>query len=103
MRIDEALRGIATLAGEPSQVDVNYVQYDSRRVRLGDLFVAMRGGATDGNRFIAGALERGAAGIITDSSEVFASGSAVPIYLVENGRRALAGIAANLLGHPSRY
>ena len=53
MRIDEALRWIARLAGEPSQVDVNYVQYDSRKVRPGDLFVAMRGGATDGNRFSA--------------------------------------------------
>ena len=102
MRIDEALRGIATLAGEPSQVDLNYVQYDSRKVRPGDLFVAMRGGATDGNRFSAGALERGAVGIVTDSPEVFASGSTVPIYLVENGRRALAGIAANLLGHPEQ-
>ena len=100
MRIDEALRGVETLAGASSSVHVNYVQYDSRRVRPGDLFVAMRGGATDGNRFIATALERGAAGIVTDSAEVFASGSPVPTHLVENGRRALAGIAANLLGHP---
>ena len=76
------------------------MQYDSRRVRLGDVFVAMRGGVTDGNRYVTVALERGAAAVVTDSREHV--GMNEPFYLVENGRRALAGIAANLLGHPER-
>src|ERR1700674_4291928 len=37
--------------GGPS-VEVNGVEYDSRRVGRGDVFVAMRGEATDGNRFV---------------------------------------------------
>jgi UDP-N-acetylmuramoyl-L-alanyl-D-glutamate--2,6-diaminopimelate ligase len=71
-------------------------------VRPGDVFVAMRGGSVDGNRFVAGAIERGAAAVVTDSREVYAAGLPVPVYLVEHGRRALAGIAANLLDHPER-
>ena len=47
------------------------VHYDSRRVGPGDVFVAMRGGSTDGNRFVEAALQQGAAAIVTDSAEVF--------------------------------
>jgi len=102
MWIYEALNGVETLERTSSTADVLRVQYDSRRVRPGDIFVAMRGGSTDGNKFIAGAIERGAAAIVTDSPEAWQQRTGVPFYLVPNGRRALAGIAANLLDHPER-
>ena len=102
MLIADAMLGVETVDGAASTVAVTGVQYDSRRVRTGDVFVAMRGEATDGNRYIAGALERGAAAVVTDSAEAFALGGAVPFYLVEHGRRALAGVSANLFGHPER-
>ena len=79
------------------------VQYDSRRVRPGDVFVAMRGGTTDGNRYIEQALARGAASIVTDSVDRFGQlNGKVDVRLVENGRRALAEMAAEALGHPER-
>ena len=99
MLIENALSGVEVLGGSAAGVEVGGVQYDSRRVRPGDVFVAMRGGTVDGNRFVAGALERGAAVIVTDSAEMTAR---VPVVRVADGRRALAGIAANLLGHPER-
>ena len=104
MQIDEALLGIEILEGPSATAEVNGVQYDSRRVGRGNVFVAMRGGSADGNRFVAGALERGAAAVVTDSREVWgrARGGRVPFSLVANGRRALAGVAANVLGHPER-
>ena len=104
MWIADALLGVETLERPASNVDVIGVKYDSRRVQPGDVFVAMRGGSADGNRFIAGAVERGAAAVVTDSREVWEARGArgVPVYLVLNGRRALAGMAANLLGHPER-
>jgi UDP-N-acetylmuramoyl-L-alanyl-D-glutamate--2,6-diaminopimelate ligase len=98
MQMDEALRGVEIVSGAAATVEVTGVQYDSRRVRPGDVFVAMRGGATDGNRFVGAAIERGAAAIVTDSRDHV--GLRVPVYVVEHGRRALAGIASNLLGHP---
>jgi UDP-N-acetylmuramoyl-L-alanyl-D-glutamate--2,6-diaminopimelate ligase len=102
MRIADAMADVETLGQTAGEAEVSGVQYDSRRVRFGDVFVAMRGGVTDGNRFVAAAIERGAAAIVTDSPEVFGSGQTVPVYLVANGRRSLAGMAANLLGHPER-
>ncbi len=102
MRIEEAMLGVEVLEAPSFQAEVTGVQYDSRKVQPGDVFVAMRGGSTDGNRFVAAALDRGAAAVVTDSREVWAAGLPVPLSLVANGRRALATIAANLLGHPER-
>ena len=101
--MDEALCGVETLERARSAVDVTGVQYDSRRVRSGDVFVAMRGGATDGNRFVSAAIELGASAIVTDSRDAWnARAGLVPFFLVDRGRRALASIAANLLDHPER-
>lgn len=102
MWIYEAMRGVETLERTSSMADVTGIQYDSRKIGPGDVFVAMRGGSTDGNLFVALAIEKGAAAIVTDSREVWAAGAGVPVYLVRSGRRALAAIAANLLGHPEQ-
>src|SRR5206468_10205070 len=47
------------------------IEYDSRRVRPGTIFVAMKGGSSDGNKFIGKAIAAGALGIITDSPHTF--------------------------------
>src|SRR5580693_4895837 len=91
--------------GGPS-VEVSGVEYDSRRVGRGDVFVAMRGDATDGNRFVEAAVAQGAAAVVTDSPEAYAKlrreHVGVAAALVERGRRALAEIAAAVTGHPER-
>ncbi len=103
MLIEDALARVVLLERTESCVDVRGVQYDSRRVRAGDVFVAMRGGSTDGNRFVDAAIGTGCGrdrhGL---ARSVWERRGDVPTYLVENGRRALAGIAANLLDHPER-
>ena len=80
------------------------VEYDSRRVQPGSLFVAMRGGTTDGNRYLHAALQAGAVAIVTDSPSAFdelaRSASHIPTLLVEHGRTALAQTAAEFFGHP---
>jgi UDP-N-acetylmuramoyl-L-alanyl-D-glutamate--2,6-diaminopimelate ligase len=106
MLINDALRDVETIESARAAAEVSGVQYDSRQVTSGDVFVAMRGETTDGNRYIRAAVERGAGAIVTDSREVWEREQigypGVPFYLVASGRRALAGIAANLLGHPER-
>ena len=52
------------------------MEYDSRRVGAGDVFVAMRGGTTDGNRYIDAAVAQGAAAVVTDSREAFDAAAA---------------------------
>jgi UDP-N-acetylmuramoyl-L-alanyl-D-glutamate--2,6-diaminopimelate ligase len=91
--------------GGPS-VEVSGVEYDSRRVGRGDVFVAMRGDATDGNKFVESAITQGAVAVVTDSREVYArlrqEHPEVAAALVERGRRALAEIGAAVMGHPER-
>ena len=95
MLIDEALRDVETVESTRSAVDVTGIQYDSRQVCPGDVFIAMRGETTDGNRYIGAAIDRGARAIITDSREVWdrrTEYSQVPFYLVAKGRPVLAGV-----------
>jgi UDP-N-acetylmuramoyl-L-alanyl-D-glutamate--2,6-diaminopimelate ligase len=93
-------------AGGDSAEPVTGVEYDSRRVRNGSVFVAMKGGSTDGNRYVEKAIAAGALGIITDSPHtfdhllVFEPGLA--LLEVEHGRHALAQAAAAFFGHPER-
>ena len=92
--------------GGSANPEIAGVEYDSRRVVAGSVFVAMRGGTTDGNRYIASALKQGAAGIVTDSAEAFAllasEHPGVPRLLVEHGRTALAQASAAFFAHPER-
>ncbi|MBB5328624.1 UDP-N-acetylmuramoyl-L-alanyl-D-glutamate--2,6-diaminopimelate ligase [Tunturiibacter gelidoferens] len=82
------------------------VQYDSRQVRRGDVFVAMRGEATDGNRYIEAAIGAGASAVVTDSREAYEKlrreHAQVGAALVERGRRALAEVSSEVMGHPER-
>src|ERR1700678_4393199 len=99
MLIYEALREVETVERSRSAVDVTSVQYDSRRVNSGDVFVAMRGETTDGNQYIAAAIERGARAVITDSRQIWnvdrTKHPQAPFYLVANARRTLAQVSAN--------
>jgi UDP-N-acetylmuramoyl-L-alanyl-D-glutamate--2,6-diaminopimelate ligase len=93
-------------SGGGSDGPVTGVEYDSRKVRPGAVFVAMKGGSTDGNRYVEKAIAAGALGIITDSAPkfdhllVFEPG--LPVLEVEYGRRALAQASAAFFGHPER-
>jgi UDP-N-acetylmuramoyl-L-alanyl-D-glutamate--2,6-diaminopimelate ligase len=102
--IQQVLQGVACLRRAGGDATIGGVEYDSRRVGPGSLFVAMRGGTTDGNRYIASAAERGAAAVVTDSTAAFDAAArefpGVALVEVEHGRRAMAGIAANFFGHP---
>ncbi len=93
-------------AGGGSSEAITGVEYDSRRVRPGSVFVAMKGGSTDGNRYIEKARAAGAVGVITDSAQSFdhllVFAPELAVLEVEHGRRTLAEAAAAFFGHPER-
>jgi UDP-N-acetylmuramoyl-L-alanyl-D-glutamate--2,6-diaminopimelate ligase len=106
MHIEEVLRGVGLVRRTGSSADVTSIEYNSRKIQPGALFVAMQGGTTDGNRYIAAAIERGASAVVTDSAMAF-QGAAVKhphiaIAEVAHGRSALAAIAANYYQHPEK-
>jgi UDP-N-acetylmuramoyl-L-alanyl-D-glutamate--2,6-diaminopimelate ligase len=107
MKWSEAVAAVRVIeVSGRGDVEVRGVQYDSRRVTGGDVFVAMRGGTSDGNAFIDAALRKGAAAVITDSLEVFvdlrSQQPELALALVEHGRRALSEVSAEVFGHPER-
>ena len=76
------------------------VTHDSRQIRSGGLFVAVRGHASDGNCFVTQALEQGAVGVVSDQVKPIDYHGAW--IRVSDARRALALAAARVHHHPSR-
>ncbi len=115
MMLSELLQGVAvskmfqTLYGQmvvTHDVQVNHVQYDSRRVERGDLFVAIRGLGFDGHKFVSQAVANGAKVVIIEDDaalpDSFFMHAGVVKVVVQNSRVALARISANHFRHPSR-
>src|SRR5208283_4732019 len=96
---EHLLDGAQVLArsGNPS---VSGVEYDSRRVKPGCVFVAMRGETSDGNRYIDQAIQAGAVAVITDSSSEKPR-QGVAWAVVPHGRQALARVSANFYKRPA--
>ncbi len=101
MHFDEIVRGVETLERAGGNPPITGVEYDSRRVGPGNLFVAMKGESSDGNRFIAAAIAAGASAVVTDSANE-PNLSGLPWARVPHGRRALAIISANFYEHPAQ-
>lgn len=97
MTFRDLLAGAEVLA-ESGNPQVTGVEYDSRRVKPGTVFVAMRGEASDGNRFIGQAIRSGAVAVVTDSDQ---KPSGVAWAQVPHGRRALAVVSRNFYGRPA--
>jgi UDP-N-acetylmuramoyl-L-alanyl-D-glutamate--2,6-diaminopimelate ligase len=83
-----------TLRGEWEQV-----RYDSREVKPRDVFVAVSGLKQDGHAYVAGAAQRGASAAVV---ERFVPEADLPQIRVPDARRALAILAGEETGHPSR-
>lgn len=98
MKLEKLLQGVEVLklAADPA-MEITGMAFDSRKVCPGDLFMAVSGFATDGNRFIPAAMEKGAAVVVTAKEPE----QAVPYVLVTADRLAMAQIAANLYDHPA--
>ena len=99
MAFQQLLEGaeILSLSGNPG---VSGIEYDSRRIKPGNVFVAMKGETSDGNKFIDAAIAAGAVAIVTDSpSEETRPG--VAWAQAPHGRRALARISANFYKRPA--
>jgi UDP-N-acetylmuramoyl-L-alanyl-D-glutamate--2,6-diaminopimelate ligase len=84
---------------ELPSVPITGIAIDSRKVEAGNLFIARRGGTTDGHRFIPAAIENGAAAIVGDED---LSGLPVPYVRVPHSGEAVTWLAAAFYGFPAR-
>jgi len=65
MKIEEILKGstYTVLSGDES-IEINDPQYDSRKIKCGDMFFAIGGFNVDGHNFISKAIENGAKTVV---------------------------------------
>ncbi len=80
-------------------VDIRGIAYDSRSVKKGDLFVAIKGEKSDGTRFVPQAIEKGAVAVASEAPMEPAPGTAC--IRVGDDRRFLAEISKAFFGNPS--
>jgi len=71
---------------------------DSRRMRPGMFYVAVRGSQADGHRYVADAVRRGATAVVVETAQE----TAVPQVIVRDGRRAAQALGQAWYGHPGR-
>ncbi|HUI29074.1 MAG TPA: UDP-N-acetylmuramoyl-L-alanyl-D-glutamate--2,6-diaminopimelate ligase [Candidatus Acidoferrales bacterium] len=107
MKLSELIRSVSVeeIVGD-TEKEIVGVAYDSRKVRDGSLFVAMRGAQFDGHRFIVDAMGSGASAVVLEDKsivddEYFLSHHTTKL-LVPSTRRALALISANFFDWPSK-
>lgn len=100
MKLSSLAEGLNTISiSGPSDADVKGIAYDTRALRSGDLFVAVKGVHVDSHGFIADAIDKGASAIVHEA-EIYAK-AGIPIIKVGDSRLALARLSANFHGNPS--
>jgi len=100
MLLKTLLHGLELPADSLPEMDIPHIAYDSRQVRPGSLFVAIRGAQSDGHDYIPAALERGARAVLCELSY---PGKREGVLLkVPDSRRALARISKNFHDSPTQ-
>ncbi len=108
MKLENVIEGLKViqLAGEVERKDITAIEYDSRNVKQGSLFVAIKGFTTDGHKFVMEAISKGAIAVAIEddssiSNDYFVHQNITKI-LVKDSRKALAQISSKFYKDPSR-
>lgn len=81
-----------------SEIQFKGIEYDSRKIKDGDIFVALEGAVSDGHKYIKQAIENGAKGVLV--SKKVELEFPVEYILVKDLRKNLGKIASNFYGYP---
>lgn len=104
MKLSALIEDCSLTASDPLKdgvihdMDISSIASNSKNVRLGGLFIAVKGFTADGHDYIEQAFESGAAVVIAETNPKNLDN----VILVENSRCAMASIAANFYGNPSK-
>jgi len=100
--LKDILYGVGLMAVSGStNIMVNSVCFDSRKVRKNDVFVAIKGTVTDGHEFIKSAIRSGANTVVCEALPEKMEDDVTYIE-VRNGNTALAIMASNFYDNPSK-
>lgn len=99
-KLDDILQGIEVVSVQGDQgVEIYGIEFDSRSVRPGTLFVAVKGVKSDGHDFISQAVNAGAVAVICEKASDNTSGCCQVV--VKDSAKALGQAASNFFGNPS--
>lgn len=102
MKLFELLKGVSVIEHiGGSDVEISSVQFDSRKIETGSLFVAQSGTQVDGHHFIESSIAAGAVAVICERKPETIQ-TDVTYVVVENSSIALGLIASNLYGKPTQ-
>lgn len=102
MILSELLKAITTVSVEgQTEIEITGIEFDSRKVKEGTLFVAQPGTVVDGHDYIDKAIEMGAKAIVCERKDMIHKDGAT-IVVVENSSRALGHLASCWNGYPSK-
>src|SRR6266567_1861755 len=96
MKLADLVSDATPIDARHAGLDVTGVSADSRKIRRGDLFVAVNGARADGLRFVADAVAAGAVAVLAERAPDAPLPEGVPLVRVTDSRRALALAAARL-------
>ncbi|WP_447635064.1 UDP-N-acetylmuramoyl-L-alanyl-D-glutamate--2,6-diaminopimelate ligase [Flavobacterium microcysteis] len=83
-----------------TEIAINAINFDSRKIETDDVFIAIRGAVADGHEYIETAISKGAVAVICDTfPDNIIPG--VTYVQVKDTNRALAFVASNYYGNPS--
>lgn len=101
MKLKDLLAGFEVLqvVGN-ADVEIADIQFDSRRVGAGSVFVAQVGTATDGHTYIEQCVAQGAVAIVLEKAE-YIKEDGICYVLVKNSDEALGKMAHSFFGNPS--
>jgi UDP-N-acetylmuramoyl-L-alanyl-D-glutamate--2,6-diaminopimelate ligase len=101
MKLQDILYKVSlrSVVGKTS-IEVIDIQIDSRRIKKGSVFVAVKGAAADGHQFIDKAIESGAVAVVCEIMPLSINETVVYVQ-VENSAAAAGFIAHNFFGQPS--
>src|SRR5688500_584792 len=98
MNLRTLIDGLDARVVGDGDVDVAMVRADSREIRAGDVFVAVKGSRSDGHDFVQIALEQGAAAIVVERQ----LDVAVPQVVVADTTKALGILTGRAFGEPAK-
>lgn len=99
MKLGRLLRGVPVrdFKGDP-EVEIKGLAYDSRRIKPGYIFVAIKGHEKDGHDYLSDALHNGAVALVSEETKVLEED--VPRVSVPDSREALSKLAVRFYDNP---
>ena len=112
MKLQEVLNNIdfEVISGDLNK-EITSVEYDSRKVAIGSLFVCVQGFTVDGHSFASMAAEKGASAIVVDKNrtclsadelDVLAKDNYLSVIEIDDTHKHLADLCANFYEHPEK-